>query len=100
MLWRDVINLIAVTSTATNDYGDPIDTESSRKIFANKKSIRQSEFYQAMGTGLKPVIMFEVRSIDYANEETLLYNSVRYKIEREYSKNGEISELICTGLVI
>lgn len=99
MLFRDVIKLIAVDSNATNDYGDPIDTESERTVFANKKSIRQSEFYQAMATGLKPVIMFEIRTIDYDNEEILEFDSVRYKIEREYSKNDEISEIICSGLV-
>jgi len=47
MLFREVINLISVTS-GTNSIGDPIKIlVESNDIFADKQSIRQSEFYQA-----------------------------------------------------
>lgn len=98
MLFRDVIQLLSVVKSE-NDIGDTILSKVPRQVFANQKSIRQSEFYQAMATGLKPELMFEIRSIDYLNEETLEYNNKQYSIIRTYSKNGEMIELICQGLV-
>lgn len=98
MLFRDVINLISVTM-GENELGDPVETETPRQVFANKKSIRQMEFYQAMATGLKPELMFEVRSIDYAEEPKLQFGIKTYLIIRTYTKNDEITELICIGVV-
>jgi len=98
MLWREVIYLISVTTT-TNDMSDSIEGPIQKQVFANKKSIRQSEFYQAMATGLRPELMFEVKSIDYQQESKLSYNGMLYTIIRAYDKNGEITELICQGIV-
>ncbi|MCI3922492.1 phage head closure protein [Paenibacillus sp. TRM 82003] len=83
-----------------NDIGDMIPVPGQdRQIYANKKSIRQSEFYQAAANGMKPELMFEVRSIDYVDEKELYYNDKPYTIIRTYTKNGEITELVCAGLV-
>lgn len=98
MLYKDIIKLISITYTE-NSIGDIIEQKVKRDVFANKKSVRQSEFYQSMATGLRPEIMFEVRSVEYANEKKLEFNNKEYSIIREYSKNGEITELICQGLV-
>lgn len=98
MFFKDVINLISITPTE-NDIGDTIDTETLRQVFANKKSIKQSEFYQAAATGLKPEIMFEVRTDEYQDEKRLSYNNKEYNIIRTYDKNGELTELICSGIV-
>ena len=98
MLFRDVIDLVSVTPVV-DDIGNFVDTESTKTVYANKKNIRQSEFYQAMSTGLRPELMFVVRSGDYNNEPRLTYNSKTYKIIRAYDKNGELTELVCGGLV-
>ncbi len=98
MLFRDVINLIGVTY-GENDIGDTIETLISRQVFADKQSIRQTEFYQAQATGLKPELMFVIRSIDYQDEKKLSYNGKEYNIIRTYDKNGELIELICEGVV-
>jgi SPP1 family predicted phage head-tail adaptor len=95
MLFRDVVDLIAVTE-ADDGGGGIVETETSREVFANKKSIRQSEFYQAHAAGLKPTIMFIVRSIDYEDESRLTYEGKAYEIIRSYSKNDELIELICS----
>lgn len=97
MLWRDVIDLISVEYT-TNSIGDAIPQESARQVYANRKSVRQSEFYQAMATGLRPEIMFEVRSAEYQGEPTVRYEGKDYSIIRAFDR-GEITELICAGLV-
>lgn len=99
MLFRDVIQLIGVTSYTENDLGDQIEVPGeSRQVFANKKSVRQTEFYQAQATGLKPELMFEVRSIEYQEEPKLAFNGKEYNIIRAYEK-GELTEIVCTGIV-
>ena len=98
MLFRDVVKLISITVTE-NDMGDIIETPVERQVFADKQSIRQSEFYQAAATGLRPELMFVVRSIDYEGEPKLKYNGKEYAIIRTYDKDGELTELICQGVV-
>ena len=98
MYFSDKIELIAITVTE-NSMGDMIETETKTEVFANKKSIRQSEFYQAAATGLRPEIMFEVWSEEYSNQPKLKYNNKLYTIIRTYDKDGELIELICQGLV-
>lgn len=96
-MWRDIIQLISVTSTV-NDMGDVIETETTRDVFVNKRSVGQKEFYEAMQAGLKPELTFELRSLEYQDEEKLSHNGKQYKIIRTYDK-GEFLELICSGLV-
>ena len=98
MLFRDVITLVQVT-TSVNALGDIIHTPTTKQVFANKKSVRQSEFYQAQANGLKAEVMFEIRAIDYSEEESLIFDNKDYKVIRTYSKNGETIELVCTRLV-
>jgi SPP1 family predicted phage head-tail adaptor len=99
MFWRDVINLVTVTESE-NDIGDMVESFNTNEVFANKKSIRQSEFYQAMAHGLKPELMFEINSLDYDGQQKLIYEGKTYQIMRTYSKNDETVELICTGLAV
>lgn len=99
MLFRDVIKLISITP-GENDIGDPVETKTKTgNIFADKQSIRQSEFYQAAATGLRPELMFIIRSIDYNQEPMLEYNDKEYTIIRTYEKDVEYIELICQGIV-
>lgn len=98
MMWRDVITLQAESMTI-NEYGDRVFDKTQVSVFANKKSIRQSEFYQAFASGLKPELMFEVRSVDYEGQPTLVHDLKEYVIIRTYSQNGEITELVCSGMV-
>jgi SPP1 family predicted phage head-tail adaptor len=99
MLFRDVVKLISYTVTV-NAAGDAVETPTTREVYANKQSIRQQEFYQAQATGLRPEVMFVVRTIDYQDERKLSYSSKTYNIIRTYDKGGELTELICSGLVV
>lgn len=98
MLFRDVISLITVTTTE-NELGDTIEVSTERQVFADKQSVRQSEFYQAAATGLRPELMFVVRTIEYNGETKLKYNGKEYSIIRTYDKDGELTELVCQGVV-
>ena len=100
MFFREIIDLVNITKPkTTNTAGDVIEIETLTQVFADKQSVRQSEFYQALGTGLKPEIMFVVREIDYDNQPRIKYNNKYYNIIRVYGKNGELLELICEGIV-
>lgn len=80
-----------------NSYGEEVPKDGPpRTVFANKKSVRQSEFYQAYAAGLKPELSFEVREMEYASEPKLRFDGLDYYIIRTFSKNGEVVELICS----
>lgn len=98
-MWKDTIELGNLTETI--EHGEPVSTMMFREIFANKKSVRQSEFYQAAIVGLKPEIIFEVNSFEFDNDEKLRYpvgDGKVYSIIRTYDK-GEIIELTVSSFV-
>lgn len=92
MIWRDVIDLISVSHS---EGAVVIVTETTRTVFANKKSVARSEFYQAIANDLKPNATFEIRVSEYADEQKLRHDGKDYLIIRTYSKNGETVELTC-----
>lgn len=98
MLFRDVINLVSVTTTE-NELGDLITIPVKRQVFANKLSYRNKAFYQAQANGLKPQITFEVKEVDYEDEQELEFNSKNYRIIDVYPLKNENVGLICEGLV-
>lgn len=95
--WRDVLYLLTV-DYIKNDMGDLIEVTDERLVYCNKQSIRQSEFYQAQASGLKPELAFEIRSVEYENEKLLNFDDKEYRVMRTYDK-GEFIELICQGVV-
>lgn len=66
-----------------------------REVFANRYSITQRERYEAGALGLDPDYRFDVRMYEYQDEDTLIYNGVRYAIYRTYHK-GDNVELYVT----
>lgn len=74
----------------------PYKTFTDRKIYANVKSVRSAEFYQATATGLKPEIIVVVKG--YRGEGHLLYNAKQYRVIRSFEK-GDTTELTCTSIL-
>lgn len=97
MLFRDVVDLIDI-GIQPNENDIEVETEISRRsnIFANKKSVRQSEFYQASEQGINLIQMFEMRTSDYNGEKKLEFEGNNYYVVRTYDKNSEIIQLICS----
>lgn len=97
--WSDVIYFDRPSTFTKNALGDTIEVPGEPiMIYANKKSVRQSEYYQAQSNGVMPEIAFEVRIMEYQNQRFLTYENNRYRIIRTYEK-GEDVELICEGAV-
>lgn len=59
------------------------------------RSVTRSEAYQAKAAGFNPTIVFRLRvAEDYNKQETVIYNSVRYRVIRTY-QDGFGIELVC-----
>lgn len=93
------IALVENTPTDVKDeYGDKIVIESLRSVWAQVKSISQREFYQAQTAGLKPTLKFVLKtSRDYHEERFLVYNNLRYEIQRTYINESDEIELTVYG---
>ncbi|MBW8382496.1 MAG: hypothetical protein K0M69_08270 [Youngiibacter sp.] len=90
----DLIELGNVSETII--LGEPVRTITYREVFAKKRSVRQSEFYQGANVGLKPELVFEVRTLEFENDEKIRYLGKEYDIIRTYDK-GELTELTVTS---
>lgn len=87
-------------STETNSIGEPVVDDDYKSVYGVKKSVRQSEFFQAFASGFKPEIVIEVNSFEYNNEELCELEGQRFRIYRSYPlKNSEKTELYLTQLV-
>ena len=98
-MFDDTIILVSETDTV-DKYGDTVTTTTERQIFAEVKSIGQSEFYQAQAVGLKPEIKFVIADFaDYQNEKVLKYTPFGgteelYTVLRTYRTNNRL-EIVC-----
>jgi len=94
-MWKDMITLRAKT-VAYDDYKRPYDVYTERVVYANKKDVRFSEFYQAQASGLRAEVIFATK--DYLGEGHLIHEGKKYRVIRVYHK-GDIAELTCQSLV-
>lgn len=88
---EDVIKLISVT-TAQNNYGVWVKTETQTQVFCRVSSVTQAEFFEAGRNGLNPEYRFIVFDGDYNGQETVIYNGKRYGVYRTYH-DGDWVEL-------
>jgi SPP1 family predicted phage head-tail adaptor len=98
MLYRDVIDLLVLEDTRDADGFSILNETERTTIFANKKSIRGNEFYQASLNGITLELMFEIRSYDYDEQRYLEFENKRYEIVRTFDK-GETIELSCQAYI-
>lgn len=98
-MYDQIIKLVKEVNT-TDQYGDLIPTRTSREVFAECRSITQSEFYQANASGFKPEIKFVLADfLDYEGEKIVKYKPYggteeEYRVIRTYRANNEL-ELVC-----
>lgn len=91
-MYNDVIEL-GKPVIIEDDYGNQIKEYSFKEVFAEVKSVSQSEYYTAAQSGFKPAFkMILADYYDYDEEDTVLYGGVLYHIIRTY-RNGLQLEL-------
>lgn len=95
-MYNDIIKLLAITET-TNAQGDLIETITERQVFAKRKSVKMSEAYAAMATGLKAELIFVLADyLDYDGEDYIEHNSIRYRVLRTYVMESNELEITVT----
>lgn len=97
-MFSEVLELIKLI-TSIDENGFEIHSEIKTEVFADKKSIRASEHYEAEKLGYKLSLMFIMKPYEYDNQEYLYYENQKYKVERTYQKDTENLELICSKVV-
>ena len=99
-MFDSIITLKKETNTV-NEYGDTVQTFAERTVFAEVKSIGQTEFYQAQATGLKPEIKFVIADFaDYQGEKILSYKPFGASAAEDYTvlrtyRNKINLEIVC-----
>lgn len=97
MYWRE-IGYLCKESITLDKMNRPKKVLSEKEVFCNKKSVRQSEFYQANIQGYKPELMIEIRSLEYNKATHFKIDGIIYRIIRTYDR-GEITELTLISMV-
>lgn len=99
-MYDQVIYLVS-EKKRVDEYGDMVATRTERPVFAELKSIGQSEFYQAQALGLKPEIKFVLPDyLEYENEKKVIFQDFSQDFREEYTvlrtyRNGKLMELVC-----
>ena len=99
-MYDNIVFLIAEVK-GVDQYGDPVTVETPRPVFADVRSIGQTEFYQAQAVGLRPEVKFVLPDfLEYQGEKKLSFadygaeEPLTYEIIRTYRAGNEI-ELVC-----
>lgn len=99
-MYDNAIKLLTEASTL-DKAGDTIKTFNERVVFAELRSIGQTEFYQAQASRLKPEIKFVLPDyLEYKGEKRLKYQPFDSQEELEYTvirtyRNGNELEIVC-----
>lgn len=98
------VDIYLVTEAKTVDaFGDWTITETRRRVYAEERSVSQTEFYQGFAVGFKPEIKFALTNfMDYQGEKVVEYvpfmgnpdAPVRLNILRTFNA-GDALELVC-----
>ncbi|MEG0086611.1 MAG: phage head closure protein [Niameybacter sp.] len=95
---NEIIEIETSKSSVTKDgIGDMTVTPKYKEVFAEKRSVKQSEFYQAHAQGLKPEIVFVIHPSEYEEQKGVRYKNKQYRVIRTYEKDYENLELVVTG---
>ena len=85
-----------VVTTIEDDLGQVEEKEDfTRQVFCQKKSVPQSEFFQAGQSGIKAACVLIVYTLDYQEEQKVKYRKEEYSIYRTYERDDEKIELYC-----
>lgn len=93
MLFKEQISLVTITDADTS-LAVAIAAGTKTLVFADKKSVKQNEFYAAAAAGLNPEVVFVVRTADYTGQTCVLWTNP-YKVIRTFERDDEMTELVC-----
>lgn len=90
---NDIITLVTQSYTV-DSAGDSIATETTKDVFAERRSIGMKRKMEAMDAGLKLEHKFILADeYEYSGEEILVYNGIRYNIVNSFITDDRRVEL-------
>ena len=100
--------MLIYESITNNDEGNPVSIPAEIEVLAEEKSVKRAEYYAASQQGKKPELVLEIWKDDYEltkhdvdgrkkYAEKVRYDGSEYNIERTYSEDGMVLELVCVG---
>lgn len=97
MEYTEVIYLISQRKEE-DDIGNYItSSNSSKKIYAKKQSVKTNEFYNAIQVGITPSIEFVIKKSNYSGEKEIEWSGDTYQITRVIEpKNKFDIVLVCS----
>lgn len=96
--WNGIELISYAEGTGVDEYGDKLIEQVRTPVYAECRSITQTEFYQAQSVGLKPQIKFHLAtSWDYKSEEEIAFNGLVYKVQRTYILEDDSIDIVCYG---
>lgn len=97
MEYTEIIYLIS-RKKEEDDIGNIItSSETSKKIYAKKQSVKTSEFYNAVQTGMNPSIELVIKRLNYSGESELEWNNERYSIIRTVDPKNKFDIVLVCG---
>lgn len=93
-MFKDIVTLIKTTKQSDGAGGYEHVLESEKVVFANKKSVKQTEFYLAAQADLQVESIFRISLLDYDDERILKHNEKFYSVIRTFEM-GDFIELTC-----
>ncbi|HFJ9448226.1 phage head closure protein [Bacillus cereus group sp. TH243-1LC] len=92
---NDILHFPIVT-VIEDDLGQKEEVRTfNRQVFCKKKSVPQSEFFQAGQNDIKASCVLIVHVLDYQEEREVKYREKEYNIYRTYEREDERIELYC-----
>lgn len=93
--WDEEIALLSAVVPGKDEDGFPIEgVPIQTLILANRLPVTSSEYYQSNNQGYLISEAFEIHTMEYNGEQSLLFDGVEYRIRRTYRK-VELTELYC-----
>ena len=94
MRMEHVVKLRTLTVTADSG-GFPSKSVSNMEVYADQKSVRQSEYYAADAQGKRLDMVLVINADDWNGATEVEYNNTVYNIERAYQVGLGRIELTC-----
>lgn len=96
MEYSEIIYLVNKVEAQDSIGNDIISSSTLTKCYAKKQSVRTNEFYNATMTGLTPSMEFVIKRLNYAGQDEIEWNNVRYEVIRTIDpKNKFDIVLVC-----
>lgn len=92
---NDIILLRKVTQAKDSDGYDSAKSAESRTVFAERKSVTRTEFYEAMRAGITAAAVFCINADEYDGETEVQSNDKVYTVVRTYKTSENDIELTC-----